>query len=69
MNRINSHLEQVDYIGKLADLKEQHYQNTLILSAILELLLEKGLLTHQDVEKKAEELDAAINLHSIDPMV
>jgi hypothetical protein len=67
MNSINSHLEQVDYIGKLADLKEQHYQNTLILSAILELLLEKGLLTSQDVEQKAMQLDAAINLHSIDP--
>jgi hypothetical protein len=69
MDRTNSHLEQVDYIGKMADLKEQHYQNTLILSAILELLLEKGLITHQDVELKARQLDAALNLHSADPTV
>jgi hypothetical protein len=68
MNQIHSHLEQVDYIGKLADLKEQHYQNTLILSAVLELLLEKGLLTHQDIETKAAQLDEALNLHSTYPM-
>jgi hypothetical protein len=67
VNQILSHLEQVDYIGKLADLKEQHYQNTLILSAMLELLLEKGLLSHQDIENKAAQLDAALNLHSVYP--
>jgi hypothetical protein len=64
---IFSHLDQVDYIGKLADLKEQHYQNTLILSAMLELLLEKGLLTHQDIENKAAQLDEALTLHSTYP--
>ena len=67
MNQIFSHLDQVDYIGKLADLKEQHNQNTLILSAMLELLLEKGLLTHQDIESKAAQLDEALNLHSTYP--
>jgi hypothetical protein len=69
MNQIFSHLDQIDYIGKLADLKEQHYQNTLILSAMLELLLEKGLLTHQDIENKAAQLDEALNLHSTYPML
>ncbi len=68
MNRILSHLEQVDYIAKLADLKEQHYQNTLILSAILELLLEKSLLTRQDIEQKAAQIDTALNPHSTYPM-
>ncbi|MEX2461632.1 MAG: hypothetical protein WD469_10130 [Paenibacillaceae bacterium] len=67
MNQIFPHLEQVDYIGKLADLKEQHYQNSLILSALLELLLEKGLLTHQDIENKATQLDEALILHSTYP--
>jgi hypothetical protein len=67
MNQIFSHLDQVDYIGKLADLKEQHYQNTLILSAMLELLLEKGILTHQDIENKAAQLDEALTLHSTYP--
>jgi hypothetical protein len=53
----------------MADLKEQHYQNTLILTAMLELLLEKGLITPQDVELKARQLDAVLNLHSVDPTV
>jgi hypothetical protein len=58
MNRIQSHLEQVDLIGKVADLKDQHYRNTLALNAILELFIEKGLLTHAEIEAKAAALDA-----------
>jgi len=58
MNRIHSHLEEVDYIGKLADLKEDHYANTLVLSAVIELLLDKGILTRDEIGNKAAELDA-----------
>ncbi len=41
MNRIQSQLNEIDMIGKLADLKEEHYLNTLIMSAVVELLIEK----------------------------
>lgn len=58
MQRIPSHLEQIDLIGKLADLKEQHYRNTLAITAVLELLFEKGILTRQEIQAKAAELDA-----------
>lgn len=51
-------MEQIDLIGKLADLKDQHYRNTLVLTAVLELLTEKGLLSEQEIRAKASELDA-----------
>lgn len=57
MNRIFNHMEQVDLIGKLADMKEQHYQQTLIISALLELLIEKGQLTHTELANKLVQLD------------
>lgn len=58
MNRIHSHLEQVDLIGKLADLKEQHYRNTLMIGVLTELLVEKGVVTSADIEAKAAMLDS-----------
>lgn len=59
MNRIYPHLSEVDFIGKLADLKEDHYKNTLVLSAVIDLLLEKGMLTREEIQHKALELDAS----------
>lgn len=56
-NRIPSPMDHVNLIGKLADLKEQHYQNTVTLTAILELLIEKGILTEQEFLAKADEPD------------
>lgn len=49
--------EQVQLAAKLADLKEDHYRTVLTLSAMLELFIEKGLLTREEVSAKAEELD------------
>lgn len=57
MNRIPSHFDEVDMIGKLADLKEEHYKNTLVLSAIIELLIERKIVTSQEITLKAAELD------------
>jgi hypothetical protein len=49
-------MDQIDLIAKLADLKDQHYQNTLVLTAVLALLTEKGLLTEQEIHAKAAQL-------------
>lgn len=48
--------EQIDLAGKLGDLKEQHYNHTLLLTALLELLTEKGLLTTEEIRAKAADL-------------
>ncbi|MCP3775211.1 hypothetical protein NLX71_18225 [Paenibacillus sp. MZ04-78.2] len=57
--RISSHLDEIAWIAKLADLKEDHYRNSLLLGALLELLLEKGLLTPQELAAKIHTLEAS----------
>ncbi|OBZ08495.1 hypothetical protein A8L34_23640 [Bacillus sp. FJAT-27264] len=50
-------MDLVQFIGKLGDLKDEHYHMTLALSAIIELLIDKGLITRQELEHKTAELD------------
>ncbi|MDT9725265.1 hypothetical protein DUZ99_09800 [Xylanibacillus composti] len=50
-------LDEINVIGKLADLKHDHYQHTLVLSAIIELLVEKQILTPEEIHQKVNELD------------
>lgn len=60
--------EQVQLAAKLADLKEEHYETVLALSAMLELLIDKGLLTREELTAKAGELDAQLDaLISVSP--
>ncbi|WP_054796118.1 hypothetical protein [Paenibacillus sp. tmac-D7] len=56
-NRIHSHLDEIAWIGKLADLQDHQYRSTLLLSALMELLQEKGLLTLQELTDKAHALE------------
>lgn len=57
MNRIHHAMQEVDIVGKLADLKDQHYRNTLLLSAIVELLVEKNVVTTDELDSKIKQLD------------
>ncbi|QAY67526.1 hypothetical protein [Paenibacillus protaetiae] len=52
--------EQVELAAKLADMKEEHYQTVLTLSAIVELLIDKGLFTQEELSRKAESIDAQL---------
>ncbi len=60
MRKISKLPQEVDIIAQLADLKEIDYKNMLILTALVELLIEKGLITRQEVLNKTKllELDA-----------
>ena len=49
-------MDEVHMIGKLADLKEQQYQHSLLISAITELLVEKGLLNMSELQARATSL-------------
>ncbi|WP_145140247.1 hypothetical protein [Paenibacillus sp. Y412MC10] len=57
MERFPSSMDFVNMMAKLGDLKDEHYRNTLALSTIIELLIDKGILTRDEVERKAAELD------------
>ncbi|WP_018131045.1 hypothetical protein [Effusibacillus pohliae] len=56
---------EVDLLAQIADLKEIDYKNTLLLTALIELLVEKGLIRRQEVLGKAQLLDAELE-HQID---
>lgn len=50
-------MNNVDIIGEIADLKDIDYKNTLAIVSIIELLIEKKIITRNDITKKAQFLD------------
>lgn len=69
MNRIQSHMQEVNWIGKLADLKEEHYRNTLLVTTLMDLLIEKGVLTRQEIETRLAEVDRIMTPDPTYPIV
>lgn len=62
-------MNQFEVIGQIADLKETDYKNTLAIACIIELLIEKGILSRNEIAKKAYflenlSLDQVKYLHS-----
>lgn len=49
----------VNLIGQLADLKDTDYKNTLAITTLLELLIEKNVFTREEFSQKAVELENA----------
>jgi hypothetical protein len=62
MNRLNGLPHEVDVIAQLADLKEVDYKNTLVLTALVELLVERGFISRKEVIQKARQLDVDLSL-------
>ena len=50
-------MNKLDIIAQIGDLKEVEYRNVLAVTSIIEILLEKNIITKEDISKKAEELD------------
>jgi hypothetical protein len=67
-NRIVNHLDQIGIIGKLADLKDQQYHTSLALGALIELLLEKGIISAEEFQAKAAYLDLDATPRPADPI-
>lgn len=51
--------ETIQLYGTLADMKDLAYKNTLAVTALIELLIEKGVITAAEMAAKAQKLDAA----------
>ena len=47
----------IDIIGQLSDLKHIDYRNTLAISTMLELLIDKGFITREEFARKAAQLE------------
>ncbi|MDF2520234.1 MAG: hypothetical protein K0R84_862 [Clostridia bacterium] len=50
-------MTKLDIVGQIADLKEIDYKNTLAIASIIELLIEKGIISRNDIAKKALQLE------------
>ncbi|MNI76834.1 hypothetical protein D3C73_1330870 [compost metagenome] len=50
-------MDLVQFIGKLGDLKDEHYHLILVQSALIELMIEKGLFSRQELDQKIAEVD------------
>lgn len=50
-------MNRLDLIAQMGDMKEVDYRNTLAIVSIIELLLEKNIISREDMVKKASELD------------
>jgi hypothetical protein len=68
MNTIPSSLDEVNLIGKLADLKESHYLQSLLISALIDTLMDKGLITAEELALRAQQLDQAATPHPLNPI-
>jgi hypothetical protein len=49
--------ETIHVIGAIADLKEVTYKNTLAVTTLIDLLIEKGMITHTEIAERAQKLD------------
>ena len=52
-------MNQIEIIGQLADLKDTDYKNTLAISVLIELFIDKGLFTREDFTHKSWELETS----------
>ncbi|MFD2672175.1 hypothetical protein [Marinicrinis sediminis] len=52
-----SPLEQVNLIGQLADLKETVYRQSLLISALTEVLIDHKMITQDELAQTAHRID------------
>ncbi|OKP96751.1 hypothetical protein [Paenibacillus sp. P46E] len=57
MESFSANMDLVQFIGKLGDLKDEHYHLVLVQSALIELLIDKGFFSRQELERKITEMD------------
>lgn len=58
MKRVFSAVQEVELFATLADLRDTNYHNTLVLHALIDLLIEKGVLTREELLLKVRQLDS-----------
>jgi hypothetical protein len=50
-------LNSIHLIGQIADLKDTDYKNTLAITVLIDLLIDKKIFTREEFAHKARELD------------
>ncbi len=59
-------MDILDFASQIGDMKHVEYRNTLAITSIIEILLEKNIITKEDIAKKAGELDQMALLETAD---
>lgn len=49
--------DKIDIYAKIGDLKEVDYRNTLAIASLIELLVDKDIITRDEFARKAYTLD------------
>lgn len=65
MRRQLTPFEEVQMISKLADLKEEQYTYNLMVSALTELLIKKGIITAEELRERTALLDLCGTLEAL----
>lgn len=50
--------DTINLFATLADMKEVDYKNTLAITTLIDLLVEKGILSRDEVAARAQQLDS-----------
>jgi len=50
-------VSDVDILYQISNLKETDYKNILVLTSLVELLIEKGIITRGELVNKTKEMD------------
>lgn len=57
-----SPMEEVRLFAKIADIKDQLYTNQLLLTGLIELLIDQDIFTRQQLTEKIAQLESELNL-------
>lgn len=49
-------MKDIKYILELYDIKDTEYKNTLAITSLIELLIDKGIITQSELAKKSYEI-------------
>ncbi|GFN31335.1 hypothetical protein [Paenibacillus xylaniclasticus] len=47
----------IQLAGSIADLKRDHYRTLLTVSVLIELLIDRGIITREELEQRTASLD------------
>jgi len=51
----------LELASRLSEMKHDHYNQLLAVSTLIELLVEKGVLTPEEIRTKASEMESELN--------
>ena len=54
-------MQFLDLASQVSDMKHDHYRQLLAISTLIELLVEKGILTPEEISEKASQMETELD--------